>query len=103
MNDSQFHLLAEQLTQDLENIIDNYINEHDVDIDYERNGNILTISFENGSKIILNRQEPLHQVWLATRENGYHFEYHDNNWICNRSGDTFLQIFHHALEKQTRH
>ena len=58
--------------------------------DCEINGGVLTISFENGSKIIINRQEPLHQVWLATKQGGYHFDLKDDEWICDRSGETFL-------------
>ena len=35
---------------------------------------VLTLSFENKTKVIINKQEPLHQIWVATRENGFHFE-----------------------------
>ncbi|MEA7571687.1 iron donor protein CyaY, partial [Salmonella enterica subsp. enterica serovar Virginia] len=42
----------------IEERLDNW--DGDSDIDCEINGGVLTISFENGSKIIINRQEPLH-------------------------------------------
>jgi len=98
MNDTQFHQLADQLTLHIEQSIDNY--DGDSDIDYEINGNVMTISFENGSKIIINRQEPLHQVWLATPAQGYHFDYRDNNWYCNRSDESFFTLLTQAFKQQ---
>lgn len=100
MNITQFHILAEQLFNSVELFLDNYAQEHDVDIDYETNGNVITISFPNGSKIIVNTQEPLYQVWLATSKQGYHFDYHDQQWICNRSDQTFDTIFSEAVKEQ---
>ncbi len=58
MNDSEFHRLADSLWMTIEERLDDW--DGDSDIDYEINGGVLTISFENGSKIIINRQEPLH-------------------------------------------
>lgn len=60
MNDSEFHRLADSLWMTIEERLDDC--DGDSDIDCEINGGVLTISFENGSKIIINRQEPLHQV-----------------------------------------
>ena len=72
MNDSEFHRLADTLWMTIEERLDDW--DGDSDIDCEINGGILTITFENGSKIIINRQEPLHQVWLAAKQGGYHFD-----------------------------
>ena len=80
MNDSEFHRLADTLWMTIEERLDDW--DGDSDIDCEINGGVLTISFENGSKIIINRQEPLHQVWLATKQGGYHFDLKGDEWIC---------------------
>lgn len=55
MNDSEFHRLADSLWMTIEERLDDW--DGDSDIDCEINGGVLTISFENGSKIIINRQE----------------------------------------------
>ena len=73
----------------------------DSDIDCEINGGVLTISFENGSKIIINRQEPLHQVWLATKQGGYHFDLKGDEWVCDRSGETFWDLLEQAATAQS--
>ncbi|SFN33900.1 iron donor protein CyaY [Xenorhabdus japonica] len=99
MNDSEFHQLADQLMLYLEERLDNY--NGDSDIDYETNGGVMTLSFENGSKIIINRQEPFHQIWLATKSGGYHFDYRDSQWICDRSGNDFLSMLAQAITEQS--
>ena len=53
MNDSEFHRLADQLWLTIEERLDDW--DGDSDIDCEINGGVLTITFENGSKIIRNR------------------------------------------------
>ena len=80
MNDSEFHQLADTLWLTIEERLDDW--DGDSDIDCEINGGVLTISFENGSKIIINRQEPLHQVWLATKQGGYHFDLKGDEWCA---------------------
>lgn len=54
MNDSEFHRLADQLWLTIEERLDYW--DGDSDIDCEINGGVLTITFENGSKIIINRR-----------------------------------------------
>jgi CyaY protein len=60
----------------------------------------MTLTFENGSKIVINRQEPLHQVWLATKTGGYHFDYRDGYWYCSRSGEEFFAKLSEATTGQ---
>ncbi|MGP2690941.1 iron donor protein CyaY, partial [Serratia nevei] len=44
--------------------------------------------------------EPLHQVWLATKDGGYHFNYRDGVWLCDRSGQPFYQLLSEAASAQ---
>jgi len=98
MNDSEFHRICDGLWMTIEERLDNW--DGDTDIDCEINGGVLTLSFENGSKIIINRQEPLHQVWLATKSGGYHFDLKGDAWICDRSGDEFWALLEGACTQQ---
>lgn len=100
MNIAQFHTLTDQLFNQIELYLDDYADEHDIDLDYETNGNVITVSFPNHSKIIINTQEPLFQVWLATRKQGYHFDFINDKWICNRTDQSFSDIFAQAVQEQ---
>lgn len=100
MNITEFHTLTDKLFNQVELFLDNYADEHNSDIDYEMQGNVINIVFPNNSKIIVNTQEPLLQIWLATRQQGYHFDYVNNQWFCNRSNEPFDKIFAKAVEDQ---
>ncbi|MCP4470012.1 MAG: iron donor protein CyaY [Gammaproteobacteria bacterium] len=71
MNESDFNELAEDSMLSIEDAID----ECGVDIDYDNAGGILTLEFGNGSQIIINKQTPLTQLWVAARSGGFHFDY----------------------------
>ena len=79
MNESDFDQLAEDTMTAIEDAID----ECGVDIDYDSAGGILTLEFSNGSQIIINKQAPLSQVWVAARSGGFHFDY-DASGACWR-------------------
>ncbi|WP_445769398.1 iron donor protein CyaY [Rheinheimera sp.] len=42
----------------------------------------------------------MHQLWVATKFNGHHFEWHGDKWIDNRSGAEFWQLLNDAATKQ---
>jgi CyaY protein len=79
----------------IEDKLDNYLG--DADIDCQIQYHTMTITFYKKSKIIINRQESLQQIWLATKKNGYHFEYKERQWICNKSKNSFWKIFTEAI------
>lgn len=98
MNNSEFHQLADQLMFNIEETLDDVAG--NTDIDCEIDGGVMTLIFQNGSKIIINRQEALHQIWLATKANGYHFNYCDGIWLCDRSGQLFYRLLSQAASMQ---
>ncbi|MFA0639812.1 iron donor protein CyaY, partial [Vibrio cyclitrophicus] len=63
MNDTEFHQLVDIQMQNIEEAID----ESEADVDYEVTGNVMTLEFENRSQIIINRQEPMREIWLASK------------------------------------
>lgn len=70
------------------------------DIEAESADGIITLVFENGTKIILNKQEPLLQLWVATRYNGHHFNYENGQWIDERGAGEFWAFLDAAISKQ---
>lgn len=71
MNESDFNQLAEDTMTAIEEAVDDC----GVDIDYDSAGDILTLEFANRSQIIINKQTPLSQIWVAARSGGFHFDY----------------------------
>ncbi len=84
MNESEFREIAEQTIEDIQDAIDDC----GADIDYDEIGGVLTLEFENGSKIIFSKQGAMNQLWMAALSGGFHFDYDESSeqWICD-SGD----------------
>ncbi|WP_057829889.1 iron donor protein CyaY [Colwellia sp. TT2012] len=96
MNDSQYNLLTDELLLAIEEAVE----DSGVDIDYEGVGGLLTLTFLDTSKVIINKQAPLHEIWVATKFNGHHFVFNNNSWIDKRSGDEFWQFLSKAVSIQ---
>ncbi|CCQ11388.1 Frataxin homolog CyaY, facilitates iron supply for heme A synthesis or Fe-S cluster assembly [Pseudoalteromonas luteoviolacea B = ATCC 29581] len=96
MTDHEYHELVDAMLLSLEEQVE----ECEVDLDYETNSGLLEIIFPDKSKIVINKQPPLHQLWVATKFNGHHFELHGDKWIDNRSGAEFWQFISDAATRQ---
>lgn len=88
MNENEFHAIAEQTLENIQDAID----ESGADIDYEEVGGVLTLEFDNGSKIIFSKQPPAKQLWMAARSGGFHFDYQSDTgqWICDSGANEEL-------------
>lgn len=96
MTDNEYHQLVDAVLLTIEEQIDDF----DADLDYESAPSILEIIFPDKSKIILNKQAPLHQLWVATKFNGHHFEFNGTQWIDNRSQAEFWQFLSEVSSQQ---
>lgn len=93
MTDLEFLDHAERLLQAVELACDRLNDEADVDIDNQRVGGMITLTFHNRSQIIINLQKPLHEVWLAARSGGYHFKFDGQRWQDTKGqGEFFLRL-----------
>ena len=90
LSDSEYHRLASGVLGAVESQIDQWLDQDVVDIDTHRTGGLLELSFPNGSKIVLNTQPPLHEIWLAARDGGFHFRYDGSRWVDTREGGEFF-------------
>ncbi|KII80252.1 iron donor protein CyaY [Vibrio renipiscarius] len=95
MNETEFHQLADKQMQIIEEMID----DSGADIDFETSGNVMTLEFENRSQIIINRQEPMKEIWLASRSGGFHFAYVGQQWICSKTGVELINMVKQECEK----
>ena len=56
-----------------------------LDVDLETG--ILTITCPDDTRIIVNRQTPNREIWVAARSGGFHFAARDGAWSDTRSGE----------------
>lgn len=83
-NDTEFLAQANAKIEAL----DEYLSEHCDELSTLRNGNVLTVDLDDGQQVVLNIQTPMHEIWLASRFGGLHFQFKDGDWRDTRSGKT---------------
>ena len=90
LTDSDYHRITAELLARIEATADRLLQDDVVDIDTSRTGGLLELSFPGGSKIVINTQPPLHEVWLAARSGGYHYRFDGTCWVDTRDGSEFF-------------
>ena len=97
MTDIEYLNHAEVLLRAVEAQCDRLNNTDGVDIDNQRVGGMITLTFANRSQIIINLQKPLHEVWLASKAGGYHYHYLEGRWQDTKGqGEFFEELSRHA-------
>jgi len=85
MGESEFLAQAEATLNAIEAKLDQLNDEDVLDVECSRSGNVLEIEFiDNGSKIIVNSQAAMQELWVASRSGGYHYRQIDGRWINTR-------------------
>ena len=90
MTDIEFQDHAEALLRAIELTCDRINDETEADIDNQRSGGMITLTFANRSQIILNLQKPLHEVWMAAKSGGYHYRFVEGAWQDTKGQGEFF-------------
>ena len=97
MTDIEFMNIAEATLKAIEVACDRINEDTSADIDNQRTGGMITLTFENRSQIILNLQKPLHEIWMAAKTGGYHYLWKDGQWEDTKGqGELFYALTHNA-------
>jgi CyaY protein len=87
MSETEFLDLAESTLDAIESAMDRLNDQDLLDVECKRSGNVLEIEFiDNGSKIIVNSQAPMKEMWVAARSGGFHYKRVGEQWINTRDG-----------------
>ena len=90
MTDPEFMDRAEILLQAVEASCDRINDSTDADIDNQRTGGMVTLTFRNRSQIIINLQKPLREVWMAAKSGGYHYKFDGSRWVDTKGQGEFF-------------
>lgn len=97
MTDTEFNLLVDRTFEE----IDRAIEASGIEVDVELTGGILELTFENDSKIILNRQGATHEVWVAAKSGGFHYVWRDGKWCNTRDGSELFEFLSGLISVQS--
>lgn len=98
LSEAQFHELVDNVQTTIEDTFD----DSGIDVDLINSGGILTIVFANNSQLIISRQEPLKQIWVAARSGGFHFDYNlqEQHWFCLSANADLANFLSQATQEQ---
>jgi len=100
LSDSAYRALTDTVLAGIEAAVDRWLQDDVVDIDASRTGGLLELSFPNGSKLIVNTQPPLQELWLAARSGGFHYKHVAGRWLDTRNGRDFYEAFSACASEQ---
>lgn len=90
MTDLEFMDRAEQLLLAVEQCCDRINDTTDADVDSQRTGGMITLTFPNRTQIIINQQKPLHEIWMAAKSGGYHYRLNEGQWQDTKGAGEFF-------------
>lgn len=101
MTESEFLLMADQCLQQVEEIFEKAFENDELDVECKRSGNVLEVEFvNNGSKIIINSQAPMQEMWMAARSGGFHYKHDGHGWKNTRDQTDFFETLAKVAQAQ---
>ncbi len=101
MTDTEYQDLAESLLRNVELACDRINDNTDADVDNQRVGGMITMTFANGSQIIINLQKPLQEIWLAARAGGFHYRHNGTHWMDTKGQGEFFERLSRCATEQS--
>jgi CyaY protein len=90
MSELEFLAAGEAVLAAVEASCDRINDQTDADIDNQRSGSMVTLTFANQSQIIINLQKPLKEIWLAAKAGGFHYCFKGSAWRDTKRGSEFF-------------
>lgn len=102
MTDTEFLDLAENALKSIEVQCDRINEDTDADIDNQRTGGMITLTFENRSQIVVNLQKPLQEIWLAAKRGGYHYKSVNGRWLDTKGQGELFEMLSSCASEQAK-
>lgn len=97
MDEREYQTLADATLAKLEEALEQV----EADVECERvGGGILEIEFEDRSKIVINKQAAVQEIWVAARSGGFHYRWDGCNWVDTRSGEELFSALSRYVGEQ---
>jgi CyaY protein len=102
MTESEFMAVAEEALDQIEASLEHAAEAGDLDIECSRTGNVLEVEFvDSGSKIIINSQTPMQELWVAAKAGGFHYRREGLRWINTRDGSELFAALSGMVSAQS--
>jgi CyaY protein len=100
LTDAEYHRVTDAVLATIEATVDRWLQDDVIDVDTHRTGGLLELEFPDHTRIVVNTQPPLHELWLASAAGGYHFRYDGDRWRDTRDGGDFFDVLSREASAQ---
>jgi CyaY protein len=98
MDENEFFAVAERALERIEAALE----ECGVDADVERKeGGVLELEFEDGSRMVINRHAAAREIWVAAPSGGFHFRWDGAAWRDTREGTELFAALSRLVSAQS--
>ena len=98
MNEAEFAERADAVLERIEAALE----ESGVDADVERKeGGIVEIEYDDGSRMVINRHSAAREIWVAARSGGFHFRWDGAAWRDSRDGAELFAALSRLVSAQS--
>lgn len=101
MNESEFLARSEAILDNLESQSDDWASLHDVDVEANRSGNVLTLVFDDAIHVVINSQSPMQEMWVAAPSGGFHYRFDGQRWNDTRGGPHMAEALSQIVSEAT--
>jgi CyaY protein len=101
MTESEFLAVAEETLDRIEAALERASGESGLDVECSRSGNVLQVEFlDTDSKIIINSQAPMQEIWVAAKSGGFHYKRDGERWINMRDQSELFASLSRMVSEQ---
>src|SRR5512132_4181341 len=98
MTQADFEALADAALEQIQLALD--ASGIDVDVESKADG-VLELTFEDGSKMVINRHRAAREIWVAARAGGFHFRWEGGAWRDTRGGTELFAALSKLVSEQS--
>ncbi len=100
LSDAEYQRRTDRILAAIEASVDRWLQDDVIDIDPMRTGGMLELDFPDRSRIVVNTQPPLQELWLAARAGGFHYRFRNGQWVDTKDGSEFFAVLSREASAQ---
>ena len=97
MDESEFEALAGAVLARIEVALEQSGSDVDMKL---KEGGILQLEFDDGTKLIINRHRAAREIWVAAHSGGFHFRWDGAAWRDTRDGTELFAALSTLVSRQ---
>lgn len=101
MTETEFLRLVDDTLSQIEDAFENAGQAGDIDVECSRSGSLLEIEFlQNKTKIIINSQAAISELWVAAKSGGFHYRHDGQQWRNTRDNSELMAVLRDIASSQ---